>query len=843
MRLLGLFGVLLISLNCFAMIDLDHGYKYFPDSGKIVDAQNKSLAGLLLHPELKANDIKITEQKTADGKTLVLVHASYYFYLFQKDTDSAEWNKLTSGPNEFAKTHRQSVRQIKIHASERFGTYVMTSYSDIPGANSSLYFLMDQGLNEQDSARLTKVLRDWLSYHTETKSLESYLDENLKDLALRNIATKMDAVDKKVSGESSEIAAKVQDSSKPEIPTIPVTDERGERTDAWKVVESYTSDYLEDVKNDTYEPIEELRQIEDKILKNFLKAEGGSVKLLAPAGVGKSVLMRRIAYRLLVGDVPESLKKFRVRYFSAASLEAGSKFVGTIEARMNAMMEVSKRVPVLWFVDEAHGLVGTGTSEGRPTNILQSIKPALAAGIIKWLAASTPSEWAAAFATDEAMDRRFVRVDLTVPDRDLLLKILNKWLVKYNKEPLSEALLEKVIFYSNEFGVEGAQPSKATQLLNEIYANADFKDQKTPITLADVQAAVYDLYNVNPAEMESDKMKERFSRLQERLQDIIGQDMAKNAILSQTLQIMTGMHDRSKPRYRFMFTGDKGLGKTEIVKIFAQSMNLPEGRIVMSEYATPHDIESFKARIAQLVRIHPMTVLSFDEFEKAHPQVQQALLGILESEAFTYTIRENGIIRSATVQIKNASVFILTNAGASYLASRLFAAPKSQKIGFALPGVEPEQKDTRPAFSQQEYRWSIVQDGIDAYVLDRMDAVIPFLYFTPQEFAQIVYLHAKKIVDGINKSSAIQFVFENYKDFAVDFTNNNFHPQSSAREVLRVLNQYIRQNLAILSIDRPARETVRIGWHEGNLVEFQQVAETETEQTAPQRAPSCKELF
>jgi ATP-dependent Clp protease ATP-binding subunit ClpA len=630
---------------------------------------------------------------------------------------------------------------------------------------------------------------------------------------------------------------------KPEIPTIPVMNERGERTDGWTLVESFTSNFLEDVKTDTYEQIDELRAIEDRILKNFLKVEGGSVKLLAPAGVGKSVLMRRIAYRLRVGDVPESLKKYRVRFFSAASLEAGTKFVGTIEARMNAMIEVSKSIPVLWFVDEAHSLVGAGISEGRPTNILQSLKPSLASGALKWLAASTPNEWAAAFATDEAMDRRFVRVDLTVPDKDLLLKILNKWLVKYNKATMPEALLEKIIFYSNEFGVEGAQPSKATQLLNEVYANADFKNQKSPITIENIQEAVQELYNVNPAEMERDKIAERFSVLQNKLQAIIGQDIAKNAILSQTAQIMAGMHDRSKPRYRFMFSGDKGLGKTEIIKLFAQAMNLPEGRIVMSEYASPHEIESFKARIAQLVRIHPMTVLMFDEFEKAHPKVQQALLGILESESFTYTIREGGVIRSATVQIKNTSVFVLTNAGASYLASRQLAEPKASKIGFVLPGTQAEEADTRPPFYEWEFRQAIVNDGVDSYVLDRMDSVIPFWYFSRQEFAKIAYVHTQKIINEINKSSDTKFSFHNLKDFAVDFTNHNFYPQASARDVLRTLNQYLRQTLASIALNHSPGESVRIGWHEGQLVMLEEVPATETKPTPPPQTLSCKELF
>ena len=848
MRGLGFFGILFSFSLAFANIELNSGLIYSPDTGRVIDAEGRSI-DVVLETGLRAQDFKVVELTVREGKHLLLIHASYSFFLFQKTNADIGWTPLKTASNEFAKTHRQNISRIKINYSEKFGAYVLTSFSEVPGANSSFFFLENKSLEAKDSARMSDAIRAWISFHINTTPLETYLNEKVGDLALRAIATKMEDVLKPTAGESTALtviptadATAESTTGKPEIPTIPVMNERGERTDGWTLVESFTSDYLEDVKNDTYEQIDELRAIEDRILKNFLKVEGGSVKLLAPAGVGKSVLMRRIAYRLRVGDVPVSLKKFRVRYFSAASLEAGSKFVGTIEARMNAMIEVSKRVPLLWFVDEAHALVGAGVSEGRPTNILQSLKPSLAAGTVKWLAASTPNEWAAAFATDEAMDRRFVRVDLTVPDRELLLKILNKWLVKYDKAPLTEALLEKIIFYSNEFGVEGAQPSKATLLLNEVYANAEFKDQKSPITVENIQEAAQELYNVNPSEMEVDKIAERFSVLQNKLQEIIGQDAAKNAILSQTVQIMAGMHDRTKPRYRFMLTGDKGLGKTEIVKLFAKAMNLPEGRIVMSEFASPHEIESFKARIAQLVRIHPMTVLSFDEFEKAHPKVQQALLGILESESFTYTLREGGVIRSATVQIKNTSVFVLTNAGASYLASRQLAEPKAPKIGFALPGVQAEQTDTRPPFYEWEFRQAIVADGVDSYVLDRMDSVIPFLYFSPQQFAQIVYMHTQKIIDGINKNSVTQFAFHNLKQFAVDFTGRNFYPQASARDVLRTLNQYIRQTLASIALNNPG-EAVKIGWHEGNLVIMEEAPVAETEPTAPPQTLSCKELF
>jgi replication-associated recombination protein RarA len=583
-----------------------------------------------------------------------------------------------------------------------------------------------------------------------------------------------------------------------EIPEVHVKDAEDKDALAWDIIKTFSRDLVETSVKDgfVYTQDPDLRIVEDNILRGLSKVENGSVKLLAPAGVGKTVLIQRLMARIAKGDVPEGLKKYHFMGFSAASIQAGAKYVGAFESRVNAMIEQSRAMPIVWIVDEIHSLSGAGAHSENSNDLFQTLKPEMPSGKIKIIGMSTPDEWAGAFDADSALNRRFARVDITEPSGEKLLRILGDWIKKYGKQKLSRQILQEVVRMSDEFAIDGAQPSRATAMLAEIYAEKDINPGK--VGLADLKLAAKRLWNVDASELDPKIRYERYATLEKSLQDLSGQEPAKLKVLETAQAVMTGMQDHGKPRYRVMFAGPKGQGKTEIVKIFAKSMGLPEdNRILMSNFTSPHQLEEMKNQIRTYVLRNQFTVLFFDEIEKAHPSVQKALLGILDAGMMTYEIKEGQKTVQKTMRLKNTSVFMATNAGQNYISG--LKSPKD--------------------FDEKKFREAMIQDDLDEFMLDRMEALIPFYYLSKQEFGGVLKIHIEKTLQEILTNTRVKVDIQNKDAMLKDLTEKYFQPQMSNREASRIVAEYIRKTVtAALFQIKSAKSNLQMSWNGQNLV-------------------------
>lgn len=591
--------------------------------------------------------------------------------------------------------------------------------------------------------------------------------------------------------------------------TIFVKDPGGKPTDAWALIDGVTDNLLKMAEGKVYLEDPDLRKIEDRILRNLLKPEGGGMKLLGPPGTGKSFLLERLAIRFAKGDVPQALKGYQIYKTSAVQLEAGTNYVGTIESTMNALIEVSKQHKILWIVDEAHSLRSMGISSKRPTNALQSLLPGMAEGYMKFLLASTPDNWSAAFDSDPAFDRRLDRVDLIEATHEQLILRLKNWGQRYQLPNLSDSVLERVIFYSGEFAIEGSQMSKATSLLSEIASLKMMNSDQSPVSDADVMKAAKELYNVDPAELESEKKVQRYRTLQASFDNLVGQEEAKESILRNTRQVFAGVVDRNKPRQRVLLAGLKGQGKTEMIRLFADSMGLPsDNRLVMSEYSTSYDVNRMKERIAQLVRRNPFTVLFFDEIEKAHPDVQKALLGILDSATMTYTAQESAPIK---ISLRNASVFMATNAGSDFI-MRNSSNTSKVKMGF----INGDSAEAVKEVSSNQFRQALIADGLNEYLLDRMSVVTPFKVLTKDEFKKVLEIHFKKGIREIERNSKTVVEIKNLPELINSLGEKLYFPGVSNREVERIVNDELRQKVADVIFETNSKK-VQLNWEAGAL--------------------------
>jgi ATP-dependent Clp protease ATP-binding subunit ClpA len=331
----------------------------------------------------------------------------------------------------------------------------------------------------------------------------------------------------------------------------------------------------------------------------------------------------------------------------------------------------------------------------------------------------------------------------------------------------------------------------------------------TPVSEADVSQAVKELYNVDPAELETEKKIERYRKLQASFENLVGQEEAKESILRNTRQIFAGVVDRNKPRQRVLLAGLKGQGKTEMIRLFAESMGLPEdNRLVMSEYSTSFDVNRMKQRIAQLVRRNPFTVLFFDEIEKAHPDVQKALLGILDSATMTYSAQENTPIK---ISLRNASVFMATNAGSEFIMRNASSSPKV-KMGF----INSDSPEAAKEVSSNQFRQALVADGLNEYLLDRMSVVTPFKILTKDEFKKVLEIHFKKGIKEIEKNSKTVVEIKNLPELINSLGEKLYFPGVSNREVERIVNDELRQKVADVLFEAGGQK-VLLNWDAGAL--------------------------
>lgn len=606
----------------------------------------------------------------------------------------------------------------------------------------------------------------------------------------------------------------------PEVPKVEIKlprreqvfakDPEGKPVDAWKIIDGVADDLRKIAVGKAYLEDPDLRKIEDRILRNLLKPQGGGMKLLGPAGSGKSFLLERLAIRFATGDVPVDLRDYHVLQTSAVQLEAGTNYVGTIESTVNAMIETSKSHKILWIVDEAHALRSSGTHSKKSTNILQSFLPGMATGYLKFLFASTPDNWSEAYESDPAFDRRLDRVDLPEANHEQLIQRLRNWMKNYNLPEISEKALERIIFYSGEFAIEGSQLSKSTALLSEIASIKVMNSDRSEISVEEVKAAVKELYNVDPAELETERKIERYRKLQANFENLVGQEEAKEAILRNTRQVFAGVIDRNKPRQRVLLAGLKGQGKTEMVKLFAEAMGLPtDNRLVMSEFSTPYDTNKMKERIAQLVHRNPFTVLFFDEIEKAHPDVQKALLGILDSGMMTYTHKDSSPLK---IMLKNTSIFMATNAGSDFIMQNARTATKVQ-LGFI--NSDSSSKASRDV-PQNQFRQALVADGLNEYLLDRMNVVTAFKILTKGEFKKVLEVHFRKGIREIERNSQTNVEIRNLGELVQSLGDKLYFPGISNREVERIVNDELRQRVADVVFESGSQK-VQLDWKAGSL--------------------------
>ena len=506
--------------------------------------------------------------------------------------------------------------------------------------------------------------------------------------------------------------------------------------------------------------------------------------LVGEAGVGKTALAEGLAYQIVHRQVPENLSNAIVFSLDMGALLAGTKYRGDFEARIKAVLKELTELPnAILFVDEIHTIIGAGSVSGGTMDASNLLKPALAKGQLRCIGATTYQEYRTIFDKDHALSRRFQKVDVGEPNAAETVAILRGLKssfesfhhVKYTQEAL-EAAVELSVRYINERFL----PDKAIDVIDEAGAAQKVKPkskQRKTIAREQIEEIVAKMARIPETTVSTDD-KNVLKNLNRTLKSMVfGQDKAIEALVNAIKMSRSGLGQPEKPIGSFLFSGPTGVGKTEVSKQLAFSLGVPFIRFDMSEYMERHAVSRLIGAppgyvgyeegglLTEAISKQPYSVLLLDEIEKAHPDIFNVLLQVMDHGTLT---DNNG--RKA--DFRNVVIIMTTNAGAESLAK--------PSIGFANSKASGDEMGAINKLFSPEFR-------------NRLDAIVSFASLDENIIQQVV---DKFLLQLEQQLLAKQVEIEFTDGLKAYLAEKGFDPLMGARPMSRLIQTTIRKALA-----------------------------------------------
>jgi len=505
--------------------------------------------------------------------------------------------------------------------------------------------------------------------------------------------------------------------------------------------------------------------------------------LVGEAGVGKTALGEGLALKIVTDDVPEKLKGHEVFALDMGALIAGTKFRGEFEERLKQVIsEVKMRDDIILFIDELHTIVGAGTGSGASLDASNILKPALADGSIKCIGATTYEEYRNHILKDKALARRFQKIDIKEPSHNETVAILtglkSYYEEHYDIEYTLEAL-ESAVGLTNKYITDRYLPDKAIDIIDEAGARNSLNDGKQIKLITDeyIEQVVSDIVQV-PLSQISSTDKKSIKKLDARLKkEIFGQNEAIDKIVKAIKISRAGIGNTDKPVGSFLFCGMTGTGKTELAKQLAAKMSIEFVRFDMSEYTEKHTVSKLigappgyvgfdqPGMLTEEVIKKPHSVILLDEIEKAHQDVFNTLLQIMD-----YGVLTDNTGRKAN--FKHAIIIMTSNVGAKEMSGN--------SIGFVEDNqIEMKTEKAVEKFFSPEFR-------------NRLDSTVYFNPLSEKLMKLIVDKQLTKLrADLKEKEIEIKMLPSARKWFAL----HGFEPKLGARPLERLMKQEIQEKL------------------------------------------------
>lgn len=500
---------------------------------------------------------------------------------------------------------------------------------------------------------------------------------------------------------------------------------------------------------------------EERLIGILLRRSKNNPCLIGEAGVGKTAIVESVASRIAFGNIPGELADKRIMALDMSTLVAGTKYRGEFEEKIkNIIAEVSQADDVILFIDELHTIVGAGAAEGAidASNIL---KPALARGEIRLIGATTLKEYKKSVEKDSALERRFQPVYIKEPTEEECLSILEGLKEKYenfHNVNICDEAIKSAVMLSSRYISDRFLPDKAIDLIDEAAAKKkltrSFSEQKMKITANDIALVAQEQTGI-PLAVLTKSESERFLHLEEEMRKhIVGQKEAISAICRAVRRTRAGLRDTHRPSGSFLFLGPSGVGKTETAKVLSRLIFDREDALIkldMSEYMEKHSVSKLigappgyvgfgdGGALTERVRRSPYSLLLLDEIEKAHPDILNLLLQILDDAVLTDS---NGL----KVNFKNVFVIMTSNIG--------FSNYDTRSIGFSGDATANEHGriiDT-------------VRKMLPPELIDRIDETVVFDRLTNTELKEIAKIQLADLSMRIEEKGIKAFFEDSFID-------------------------------------------------------------------------------
>lgn len=549
-------------------------------------------------------------------------------------------------------------------------------------------------------------------------------------------------------------------------------------------LKQFTVDLNEKAKAGKVDPLIGRSAEVDRTVQILCRRSKNNPLYVGDPGVGKTAIAEGLARKIVEGDVPEVLKEAVIYSLDMGALLAGTRYRGDFEERLKQVVNELEKLPhAVLFIDEIHTVIGAGATSGGAMDASNLLKPALSGGTIRCIGSTTYKEFRNHFEKDRALLRRFQKIDVNEPSVEDTIKILSGLRtafeghhhVKYTPDAIKSAV-ELSARYINDRKL----PDKAIDVIDEVGAMQMLvppSKRKKTITPKEIEAVIATMARIPPKSVSTDDTK-TLANLETDLKRVVfGQDKAIEVLSSAIKLSRAGLRDPDKPIGNYLFSGPTGVGKTEVARQLAEILGIPLQRFDMSEYMERHSVSRLIGAppgyvgydqgglLTDAVDQQPHSVLLLDEIEKAHPDLFNILLQVMDNGKLTDH-------HGKTVDFRNTILIMTTNAGASDMAK--------ESVGFGTMTREDVQEEAVKNLFTPEFR-------------NRLDAIVPFGYLPPEIVARVV----DKFVLQLELQLADRGVHIQLEDDAKAWlTERGYDKLYGARPMGRLIQEKVKQPLA-----------------------------------------------
>jgi len=549
-------------------------------------------------------------------------------------------------------------------------------------------------------------------------------------------------------------------------------------------LDQFTQNLNKLAQNGKIDPLIGREQEVERVIQTLCRRRKNNPLLVGEAGVGKTAIAEGLAWRITEANVPEILEKATVYSLDMGALLAGTKYRGDFEQRLKAVLKQLKADPhAVLFIDEIHTLIGAGSASGGTLDASNLLKPALSSGQLRCIGATTYTEYRGIFEKDHALSRRFQKIDVTEPTVDQTIQILKGLKsrfeehhgVRYQAGALTAAA-ELSARYINDRHL----PDKAIDVIDEAGAAQRIlpkSKQKRTIGKSEIEEIVSKIARVPPQTVNTDD-RQILLNLDRNLKNVVfGQDAAIEALATAIKMARSGLGKPEKPIGSFLFSGPTGVGKTEVARQLAFLLGIDLVRFDMSEYMERHAVSRLIGAppgyvgfdqgglLTEAITKKPHSVLLLDEIEKAHPEIFNILLQVMDHGTLT---DNNG--RKA--DFRNVIIIMTTNAGAEMLNKRTIGFSNSREQG-------DEMQEIKRQFTP-EFR-------------NRLDAIVSFRALDEEIILRVVDKFLIELENQLQDKKVEVSFDDSLRKF---LAKKGFDPAMGARPMQRIIQDKIRKALA-----------------------------------------------